>query len=400
MNSKHNSCPSKKISFARIFAVGVNLALLYSINSISLEFSALYWRHFSGGRLSPMMPIIIQSCVSVVTVILQSILMQSFRIDRILLISGVVALVAISFLPDESGAAWRGIIGFVGQGIFGAMSYLIVLSVLTRKGVADNIRNFSPILMFGAISIGALHLVIDLFRSEPLRLVDDYRKIVIGLGFFIVLLQLASGYLPACRRSENAPRASGGGITSDSFSRLLISGFTLYFVMVLSKMLSKHHLITMGVSTETALHILHWHRVAMFLGAVIPLLLVERVGWRRLALTGASIYAACFVFNSLFPQTILIIAASEIILGIGWSLLFVTVMAVGSEEHFYRAPVRFGVFAAIVFPGAGVVTLLYTPLYDAFGWLPLNIALLVSVPVMLLFIAPKYGTEVSERWTS
>lgn len=382
---------------------GSALALLYAVNSISLETASAYWQVLVPGASSAIAPLAVQTALSSFSAVALGRLMQDYRPEKVIAGAAAAALFLLLLMPaDTQGSTFLALGGFAAAGLLGGASYMILWTAgRDSASPEENIRSFAPILFFGAFATGCLALAdAQLSAAAPRELPQLFRTWLLALAGGTLLIQLL-----ALRDAHPAPATESPLATPPAearapfFGMLLTWGTGVYAVMVLGKMIAQHHLIALGTPPADAATLLHLHRVAMFGGSAIPFILAWTFRWDQIAAAGLALYLACFSISLAFPGQSYAIQASLLLLGPAWSMAFIALLGIGHTRFFRADPARFGLFSAAVFPIAGSTTLLHEPLYRSVGWTASNMLLLTaSAALLVLIVRTRPKREGALQW--
>lgn len=389
--------------------MGISLALLYAVNSISLEAARLYWVSVFPDAESGIAPLAVQTIFSVISALALGRLMHRNVPEAVIAGAAALALAGLWMLPAAThGSPGLALAGFAALGLLGGASYMLLWTAGSDTASPEQaIRDFAPILFFGAFSIAALTLAHNqLAAANGADVPRLFRAWLVALAAVVLLVQIVAWRCVPSRPAIERPPlpdmdAQRHDPAAPSIGAVLLCGGALYAVMVLGKMIAQLHLIHLGAPEAEAAALLRLHRVAMFGGSIVPFMLAPLLRWRQIAAAGFALYLVTFGIALAFPADARMISAGVLLLGLGWSMAFLALLGAGTASFFRGDPLRYGLFAAIVFPLAGSTTLLHAPLYRTIGWLPAN-ALLLAASAGLLALVAGAGTQPRGvvRWTS
>ncbi|MEQ8639300.1 MAG: MFS transporter [Alphaproteobacteria bacterium] len=150
---------------------------------------------------------------------------------------------------------------------------------------------------------------------------------------------------------------------------------------------------------DHALPVVGWvisaHIVAMFAPSFITGALIKKFGVLQVMAAGVALYAVCIAVN-LSGTNVANFFGGLIALGLGWNFLFVggTTLLTETYHPTERAKTQ-GFNDFLIFGTVATTALSSAILYDIFGWLSLNLA--VIIPTALIGLALAWGIALKRR---
>lgn len=163
-----------------------------------------------------------------------------------------------------------------------------------------------------------------------------------------------------------------------------------YAVMIMVMTATPLAMLGCGLSATSVTPVIQWHVVGMFAPSFFAGNLIKRYGAPRIMQTGFILLLG-HVAITLLGAEFLNFLSALILLGIGWNFAFIGGTALLTQT--YRASEQMKVQAINEFSIFGLVALATLSagwLYDRFGWVTLNLAV---VPLLLLALVAAMGIE-------
>lgn len=296
---------------------------------------------------------------------------------------------------------WIFCLGTALVGVYQAFSQYYRLAAADAVDVADKSRAISAVLTGGVVAAVAGPLLAawskDLFTTG----------IYAGAYLMVVLLGLASAGLFLGFYRNAAPLTSGAGgadarparamavvlrqpIFIASAANTIVGAVAMMLVMTAAPLaaVAAHHSVDDGAS------IIQWHLIGMYAPSFLTGLLIARLGLAPVLYAGMVLNLACAgvaVFSTALPA----FHAALFLLGVGWNFMFVGGTTLLSRSYRPSEQARTqGIAEFIRFAATAVATLAAGPALAAFGWAPVNLAI---VPIIALSAVMTLWWSLTDR---
>lgn len=289
---------------------------------------------------------------------------------------------AFAALGIQSGSFVVFVFGHLLLGSYQGFANYYRFAAAEAAGPADVGRAVSWVIAGGVVAAFAGPQIAILGRDWMLPHLFLGSYMAQGALSFVALWLIALLKLPAPKAAGGEPARPLAVIASQPALRAAIVGAAVgYMVMIMAMTATPLAMLGCGFGTDDVRPVIQWHVFAMFAPSFFTGHLIARFGAPRIMQTGFVLLIGHVAIAAAGIEYLHFVSAL-VLLGMGWNFAFVGGTALLTQT--YRASEQTKVQAlneAIVFGLVALGSLGAGWLYDRFGWIALNLAVL---PVLLL----------------
>lgn len=252
---------------------------------------------------------------------------------------------------------------------------------------AQRPRAIALVMAGGVLSslIGPQLVIHTKLLAGPLLFVGTYAILavlpVISLGL------LAIAQLPPAPPVVISPTPIGQIIARPGFVTAVVAGLVAYGSMNLVMTSTPLQMLFCGFGVDDSTIVISAHAFGMFAPGFITGRIIQRYGTHRVIMAGGVLTLTC-VALSFAGSSFTNFLAALMILGLGWNLMFVGATTLLASSH--SSAERMRAQAAndfIVFGTVAITAFSSGAIHARFGWINLNMALVVPLLVALALVA-------------
>ncbi|HJO69682.1 MAG TPA: MFS transporter [Rhodospirillales bacterium] len=382
---------ARRASVRNVILLGSGLALAMTGTALVMTVSALAGEMLATDKRLATLPLALQFAAMLVTAIPAALLMKRVGRRPGFVLGQVVGVVAavVAALGIWMGSFVVFCVGSAMLGVHNAFWQYYRFAAAEVSAPEFRSRAISFVLAGGVVAAIAGPQLAILSRDwlAPVTFAGSYVVIAILCAAAIAILGFTTLPKPGKDESRRSGRPISVLIRQPALITAVLSAMVGFGVMSMVMTATPIAMVASGHEFADAAFVIQWHALGMYVPSFFTGALIARFGTLRVIGAGIVLNILCVAVNAA-GIAIGNFWAGLVLLGVGWNFMFVggTTLLTETYEPEERAKVQ-GFNDFMVWGMVTVLSLSSGALFHQFGWLVVNLGVIVPVLASLLAIA-------------